>query len=91
MPNIFSQQALAAGNAVPGLLGSVPGIMNDPLGTYAANGERIDTLKTFWGTASDLYKTQQKGSGTLPFGVGLSLGIDPQIGLMISAGAQGHF
>jgi hypothetical protein len=91
MPSVFGQQALGAGNAIPGVLGSMPGIMDDPMGTYAANGERIDALKKFGGTAADLYKTQQKGKGALPFGVGFGLGYDPLVGPNFTLGAQGHF
>lgn len=91
MPSVFGQQALGAGNALPGVLGSMPGIMDDPMGTYAANGERIDALKKFGGTAADLYKTQQKGNGALPFGVGFGLGYDPLLGPNFTLGAQGHF
>jgi hypothetical protein len=91
MPDVFGQQALGAGNAIPIILGSMPGIMNDPMGTYAANGERIDALKKFGGAAVDLYKTQQKGNGALPFCVGLGLGYDPLLGPNFTLGAQEHF
>lgn len=89
MPNLFAQQAMAAGNAVPGLVGAVPGFFNDPLGTYDANGDRIDAVSNFAGTASQLYGMQQQGG--LPFGVGLSLSYNPETQWTGSLGVQGSF
>ncbi|NHN38340.1 hypothetical protein G8764_13610 [Pseudomaricurvus alcaniphilus] len=91
MPNVFSSQAQAAGGALPGLVGAAPQFLNDPLAAYSANSEAIGSVGKFAGTAGKLYGQQQQGGGALPFGAGLQLGYDPQLGMSIFLGAQGSF
>lgn len=91
MPNIFADQAMAAGSALPGLVTAIPSFLDDPMAAYSANSAGIDAVSTFGGTAGRLYSQQQQGQGALPFGAGLTLGYTPQLGFTGMLGVQGSF
>ena len=90
MPNVFSEQAMAAGSALPGLIGAIPGAFSDPMGAYDANGDRIDAVSTFGSTAAKLYKAQQ-AEDQQRFGLGLNFNTDFGSNWGLSIGARGRF
>jgi hypothetical protein len=89
MPGEVGRAAHSGEAAARGVLGALPGALNDPLGTYSAQGENIESLKKAGGVLGKLGAAQ--GPGGLGFGAGGRLTYDPEKGWVVTAGVQGSF
>jgi hypothetical protein len=80
----------AAGYALPGLVGDLPGGLGDPLGYFRSHAEAISAVTGAGGVLGNI--AGASGAGGLNLGAGLSVGDDPaKNDWRVMAGVQGHF
>lgn len=89
-PSALGERVNAGAAGLHGVMGAVPGFMNDPLGTYAAQSGNIDAITGAYNALSPLASDAYRGG--LPFGAGLNIGWDPELrDFRVMGGVQGHF